>query len=145
MPKNTEAITPHWSPDANERRFVVSPSHFCAMHRLSPCQCGIVLYLSRYQFEKNPWLVEQSILLLDLMLRYSKHCLPGYKRLLTRLGQPVFLAPRLRQHSLDALSVLTYCALNGIANRLMLPISIICNSPTEEDLKKARDLLQTLT
>jgi|GEM_PF-5926419 len=144
MPKNVEAITLGWSPHGNERTFVVSPSHFCRTHKLSPCQCGIVSYLSRYQFERNPWLIEQSILLLDLMLTYGKNRLPCYWRLLIRLRQPVYLAPRLREHSLDALSVIAYCALNGISNRLMLPIYLICNSPTEEDLHKARDLLQKL-
>jgi hypothetical protein len=144
MQKYTETIAPAWSPDGDESRFVVSPSHFCSVHRLSPCQCGIVLYLSRYQFERNPWLIGQSILLIDLMLKYSKNRLPGYKRLLGKLGQPVYLAPRLRDHKLDAVSVLAYCALNGITNRLMLPINMICNSPTEKNLTKARDLLQAL-
>ena len=69
MPDYIEAITPGWSPKDDEIRFVVSPSRFCSIHKLSPCQCGIVLYLSRYQFERNPWLIEQSILLLDLMLK----------------------------------------------------------------------------
>lgn len=144
MSKNIEAITLGWSPHGDERRFVVSPSHFCCIHKLSPCQCGIVLFLSRYQFERNPWLIEQSVLLLDLMLTYSKNRLPCYWRLLLWLGQPVYLAPRLREHSLDALSVITYCALNGISNRLMLPIHLICSSPTEEDLQKARELLKNL-
>ncbi|MEQ9208260.1 MAG: hypothetical protein RLN96_00240 [Pseudomonadales bacterium] len=144
MPKNVEAITLGWSPHGDERKFVVSPSHFCSIHKLNPCQCGVVLYLSRYQFEKNPWLIEQSILLINLMLTYGKNRLPWYWRLLTRLGQPVYLAPRLRDHSLDALSVITYCALNGISNRLMLPINLICSSPTENNLQKAVELLQKL-
>lgn len=144
MPKNVEAITLGWSPHGDERKFVVSPSHFCSIHKLSPCQCGIVLYLSRYQFEKNPWLIEQSTLLINLMLTYGKNRLPWYWRLLPRLGQPVYLAPRLRNHSLDALSVITYCALNGISNRLMLPIDLVCNSPTEGNLQKAVVLLRRL-
>jgi len=144
MPDYNEAITPAWSPTGDESRFAVSPSRFCSIHKLSPCQSGIVLYLSRYQFERNPWLIEQSILLLDLMLKYSKNTLPCYWRLLPKLGQPVFLAPHLREHSLDAISVLTYCALNGLANRLMVPINLICSSPTQEDLVRARELLLNL-
>lgn len=144
MPKNVEAITLGWSPHGDERKFVVSPSHFCSIHKLSPCQCGIVLYLSRYQYEKNPWLIEQSTLLINLMLAYGKNRLPWYWQLLTRLGQPLYLAPRLRNHSLDALSVISYCALNGISNRLMLPIDLVCNSPTEDNLQKAVVLLQRL-
>lgn len=144
MPDYIEAITPSWSPKNDESRFVVSPSRFCSIHKLSPCQSGIVLYLSRYQFERNPWLLEQSILLLDLMLKYSKNRLPCYWRLLSKLGQPVFLAPRLREHSLDGISVMTYCALNGLENRLMVPINLVCKSPTVEDLGKARELLRSL-
>ncbi len=144
MPDYIEAITPGWSPKNDEGGFVVSPSRFCSIHKLSPCQCGIVLYLSRYQFERNPWLIEQSILLLDLMLKYGKNRLPCYWRLLPKLGQPVFLAPRLKEHRLDTISVMTYCALNGLANRLMVPINLICNSPTREDLDKARELLRNL-
>tara|TARA_R100000306_G_C4248252_1_gene79141 strand:- start:24 stop:326 length:303 start_codon:yes stop_codon:yes gene_type:complete len=100
--------------------------------------------LSRYQYEKNPWLIEQSTLLINLMLAYGKNRLPWYWQLLTRLGQPLYLAPRLRNHSLDALSVISYCALNGISNRLMLPIDLVCNSPTEDNLQKAVVLLQRL-
>jgi hypothetical protein len=144
MFNNLEAVRADWSLECDERRFVVSPSHFCSMHRLNPCQCGIVLYLSRYQFERNPWLVGQSILLIDLMLKYSKYRMSWYKRLLLKFGQPVYLAPCLRDHSLDALTVLAYCALNGISNRLMLPINMICHSPTEENLTKARELLKSL-
>ena len=116
----------------------------CSIHKLNPCQSGIVLYLSRYQFERNPWLIEQSILLLDLMLKFSEHRLPCYWRLLPKLGQPVFLAPRPKVFSLDAIIVMTFCALNGLANRLMVPISLICNSPTREDLNRARELLLNL-
>ena len=139
-----ERIILGWSPAWSEDSFVVSPRRFSALHRLSPCQSGIVIYLSRYYFEKNPWLLDQSILLIELILEYgySYNALQRLFRVL--FGLKLYLAPTAHSLSLEKMTVSAYCMVNGIGPELLLPIKLVCDNPTKEGLLQALELIRKI-
>lgn len=139
-----ERIILGWSPEGNEDDFAISPRRFSHLHRLSPCQSGIVSYISRYYFEKNPWLLKQSGLLMKLLLEYGKSHRPIYNGLRKMLGLKPYLAPTSRPWSLERISVSTYCMINGIGPELLVPLKLVCDEPTEEGIKRALEIIKGL-
>jgi len=134
-----------WSPNGDESIFVISPKRFAEMNRLSPCQSGVVRYLSRFQYERNPWLLQESGLLIELMLEFGPVRVPFYKRYHEHLGWPVYLAPQARYNFLETMNVTTYCVINGIDQPLLLPMGLVCNEPTRKNLRQALKLIDQIS
>jgi len=137
-----ERIILGWSPAWNEENFVVSPKRFCTLHKLSPCQSGVVVYLSRYYFEKNPWLLDQSILLINLMLDYGYSYTVTQRRVRKILGMKCYLAPTTNSWSFEKMSVSAYCMINSIGPELLLPLKLVCDDPTKEGLSRALEIIR---
>lgn len=137
-----ERIILGWSPDGGEENFVVSPKRFSTLHGLSPCQSGIVSYVSRYQFERNPWLLDQSLLLMNLILEYGHVHWPVSIWVRKIMGLDSYLAPRARSCSLRKMSVQTYCMINGIGPDLLLPLKLVCDEPSRQGLMRAAEIIR---
>lgn len=145
MHEEAEQIVVGWSPDCDESRFAVSPTRFCMIHRLTPCQAGIVRFLSRYQFEKNPWLIDQSCLLARLLIEFGNgRRLPAFCRLRKKMGFKQYLSPRIRTEVSPGLSVSTYCLVNGIAPEILVPLGLVCNAPTQANVEHAITLMNRI-
>ena len=133
-----------WNPDGGEERFKISPTWFCQSNRLNPCQAGIVRYLSRYRYEKSPWLLDQSILLAKLMLEFGpshrswvqkgRDFIVGDQKLGTRAS-----------YRLDTdRSAFIYCLANDIDYPLSSPLKLVCDEPTRAGLEKAIEQIEQL-
>ena len=140
--RGAERIVVGWSPNGDETQFVMSPTKFCQTHRLSACQAGIVRFLSRYQFEKNSWLIDQSSLLAQLLIEFGTSQRPSVLSCLrTKLGFQHYVAPRIRSVFGRGLSVSNYCLVNGLSPQIALLIGLVCNAPTTANLKRAEQLM----
>lgn len=132
------------SPAWNEENFVVSPKRFSILHRLSPCQSGIVVYLSRYYFEKNPWLLDQATQLINLILEYGYSYNTSQRWLRKLLGLKLYMAPTTHSLSVEKMTVSAYCMVNGIGPELLLPIKLVCDEPTKEGLTQALEIIRRI-
>lgn len=139
-----ERVILGWSPEGDEDDFAISPRRFSHLHGLSPCQSGIVSYISRYHFERNPWLLDQSGLLMKLLLEYGTSYRPLYNGMRKLLGFKPYLAPTSRPWSIERINVSTYCVINGISPKLVLPLKLVCDEPTKEGISRAIEIVKDL-
>ena len=131
--------------DHDECCFAVTPTRFCRLHQLSACQFGVVRALSNYQFEKDPNLLDRAGEFAALILEFDGPLfLSSFGRLAQRWGMSPYLAPREQGQLYSHINLSTYCLMNGISSSLALPLGLICRAPTEDNIRKAISLIQSI-
>lgn len=102
-------------------------------------------FLSRYQFEKNPWLIDQASLLAQLLMEFAvPHSPTVFSRVRGKLGFQRYIAPRIRTAFGTGLSVSSYCLVNGLSPQIAVLIGLVCNAPTAANIERAEQLMIAL-
>ena len=133
-----------WSPVCYDKDFFTTPKEFTDTHRLSPCQAGAFTFLARYQFERNPWLLQQSCLLLRLIIDHSKRHLSLFSRIRKLSYRPVYITVRLTDIAIYSMDLNHFCVINGLDSRISAVLKLICEAPTLENLLEAVELIENL-